>query len=38
MNPVYDMAFNARINRALAYEQGFGNAEDIESELDQNAS
>ena len=33
MNPVYDMAFNARINRALAYEQGFGRAEDIESEL-----
>jgi tetratricopeptide (TPR) repeat protein len=33
MNPVYDMAFNAHINRALAYEQGFGKAEDIESEL-----
>jgi len=33
MNPVYDMAFNAHINRALAYEQGFGQAEDIESEL-----
>lgn len=33
MNPVYDMAFNARINRALAYEQGFGQAADIESEL-----
>ncbi len=33
MNPVYDMAFNARINRALAFQQGFGNAEEIESEL-----
>jgi tetratricopeptide (TPR) repeat protein len=33
MNPVYDMAFNAHINRALAYEQGFGQAEDIENEL-----
>ena len=33
MNPVYDMAFNARINRALAYEQGFGQAADIENEL-----
>jgi tetratricopeptide (TPR) repeat protein len=34
LNPVYDMAFNARINRALAYEQGFGQAADIEKELD----
>jgi tetratricopeptide (TPR) repeat protein len=33
MNPVYDMAFNAHINRALAYEQGFGQATDIENEL-----
>jgi tetratricopeptide (TPR) repeat protein len=33
MNPVYEMAFNAHINRALAYEQGFGRADDIESEL-----
>jgi tetratricopeptide (TPR) repeat protein len=33
MNPVYEMAFNAHINRALAYEQGFGQAKDIESEL-----
>ena len=33
MNPVYDMAFNARINRALAFQQGFGQSEDIVSEL-----
>jgi tetratricopeptide (TPR) repeat protein len=33
MNPVYEMAFNARINRALAYQQGFGNVRDIEDEL-----
>jgi tetratricopeptide (TPR) repeat protein len=33
MNPVYDMAFNAHINRALAYEQGFGRADEIENEL-----
>jgi tetratricopeptide (TPR) repeat protein len=33
MNPAYEMAFNARINRALAYQQGFGNVEDIENEL-----
>lgn len=33
MNPSYEMAFNAHINRALAYEQGFGQAADIESEL-----
>jgi tetratricopeptide (TPR) repeat protein len=33
MNPDYEMAFNAHINRALAYEQGFGQVEDIESEL-----
>ena len=33
MNPDYEMAFNAHINRALAYEQGFGQVEDIENEL-----
>lgn len=33
MNPVYEMAFNAHINRALAYEQGFGQAAEIENEL-----
>jgi len=33
MNPKYEMAFNARINRALAYEQGFGYVKDIEDEL-----
>ena len=33
MNPVYEMAFNAHINRALAYEQGFGRADEIEGEL-----
>jgi tetratricopeptide (TPR) repeat protein len=33
MNPVYDMAFNARINRALAFQQGFGKADEIEYEL-----
>lgn len=33
LNPAYDMAFNAHINRALAYEQGFGRVETIESEL-----
>jgi len=33
MNPVYEMAFNARINRALAFQQGFGRADEIESEL-----
>jgi tetratricopeptide (TPR) repeat protein len=33
LNPVYDMAFNARINRALAYQQGFSNSSEIESEL-----
>jgi tetratricopeptide (TPR) repeat protein len=33
MNPVYEMAFNARINRALAFQQGFGKAEEIENEL-----
>jgi tetratricopeptide (TPR) repeat protein len=33
LNPPYEMAFNARINRALAYEQGFGAADEIETEL-----
>lgn len=33
MNPVYDMAFNAHINMALAYEKGFGKGQDIEDEL-----
>ena len=33
MNPPYTMAFNARINRALTYQQGFGKAEEIEQEL-----
>ncbi len=33
LNPVYDMAFNARINRALAFEQGFSNSSEIENEL-----
>ncbi len=32
-NPPYEMAFNARINRALAYERGFGKAAEIETEL-----
>jgi tetratricopeptide (TPR) repeat protein len=34
MNPVYEMAFNAHINRALAYEQGFGKADEIGKELE----
>lgn len=33
LNPPYDMAFHATVNRALAYEQGFGRADEIESEL-----
>ncbi|MFO7369571.1 MAG: tetratricopeptide repeat protein [Bacteroidales bacterium] len=33
MNPVYEMAFNAHINMALAYEKGFGKGQDIENEL-----
>jgi len=33
MNPVYEMSFNARINRALAFQQGFGKAAEIEDEL-----
>ena len=33
MNPQYTMAFNARINRALTYQEGFGSAGEIEQEL-----
>ena len=33
MNPSYTMAFNARINRALTYQQGFGASGEIEQEL-----
>ncbi|MBN1416318.1 MAG: tetratricopeptide repeat protein [Bacteroidales bacterium] len=33
MNPPYTMAFNARINRALTYQEGFGSAGEIEQEL-----
>ncbi|HEX2395407.1 MAG TPA: tetratricopeptide repeat protein [Bacteroidales bacterium] len=33
LNPPYEMSFNARINRALSYEQGFGHADEIEEEL-----
>jgi tetratricopeptide (TPR) repeat protein len=32
-NPPYEMTFNALINRALAYEQGFGQVGQIETEL-----
>ncbi|MBN2214452.1 MAG: tetratricopeptide repeat protein [Bacteroidales bacterium] len=33
MNPPYEMTFNARISRALAYEKGFGSAKEIEGQL-----
>ncbi len=33
MNPPYKMAFNAEINRALAYQSGTGMKKDIEKEL-----
>jgi tetratricopeptide (TPR) repeat protein len=33
LNPPYTMAFNARINRALAFQQGFGRADEISDEL-----
>ena len=33
MNPPYTMAFNAHINRALTYQEGFGSAGEIEQEL-----
>jgi len=33
MNPPYKMAFNAKINRALAYQGGAGSRKDIEKQL-----
>ena len=33
MNPPYEMTFHARINRALAYEKGYGSRKDIENQL-----
>ncbi len=33
MNPPYEMTFYARINRALAYEKGYGSVKEIESQL-----
>ncbi len=33
MNPPYEMTFNAKINRALAYEKGFGSVKEIENQL-----
>ncbi len=33
MNPPYEMTFNAKINRALAYEKGFGSVKEIEGQL-----
>ncbi|NJK87908.1 MAG: tetratricopeptide repeat protein [Bacteroidales bacterium] len=33
MNPPYEMTFHAKINRALAYEKGFGSVNEIESQL-----
>jgi tetratricopeptide (TPR) repeat protein len=33
MNPAYEMTFNARISRALAYEKGFGSVKEIEGQL-----
>ncbi|MBN2611351.1 MAG: tetratricopeptide repeat protein [Bacteroidales bacterium] len=33
MNPPYEMAFNAQISLALAYEKGFGQVKDIENQL-----
>ncbi len=33
MNPPYEMTFNARINRALAYEKGYGSVREIEGQL-----
>jgi tetratricopeptide (TPR) repeat protein len=33
MNPPYEMTFNARISRALAYEKGFGSVKEIEGQL-----
>jgi tetratricopeptide (TPR) repeat protein len=33
MNPPYEMTFNAKINRALAYEKGYGSLKEIEGQL-----
>ncbi|MBN1599728.1 MAG: tetratricopeptide repeat protein [Bacteroidales bacterium] len=33
MNPPYEMAFNAKINRALSYQSGAGSMKDIEKQL-----
>ena len=33
MNPPYEMTFNAKINRALAYEKGYGPIKEIEGQL-----
>ena len=33
MNPPYEMTFNAKINRALAYEKGYGSVREIEKQL-----
>jgi tetratricopeptide (TPR) repeat protein len=33
MNPPYEMTFNARINRALAFEKGYGSLKEIEGQL-----
>jgi tetratricopeptide (TPR) repeat protein len=33
MNPPYEMTFNAKINRALAYEKGYGPVKEIEGQL-----
>ncbi len=33
MNPPYQMTFNAKINRALTYQEGSGSAKDIEKQL-----
>jgi tetratricopeptide (TPR) repeat protein len=33
MNPPYEMTFNAKIDRALAYEKGFGSIKEIEGQL-----
>jgi tetratricopeptide (TPR) repeat protein len=33
MNPPYEMTFNAKINRALAYEKGYGSVKEIEGQL-----
>ncbi len=33
MKPTYEMTFNATISKAMAYEKGFGQAKEIESQL-----